>query len=934
MGALLRLLESYLMANEPKLSSIVGRLRLVFLCVSFVLIASAVIGFSQIRKLSQTTSDLIEDSIPVFLQNIEIEQNLVALSLAMQSAEAASSQNELEAIDRSVRQKLTFLANNVSGMAQSADLSDRYLDLSAALDELTQNIDDALRVKHSSVQKQRDIEVMNERLDESMSNVRASLSELAVDTVTDLDRRVTSDSLSFEQANEDLLQLQLKSQAVTQMSLQVETLEKILSLMTPSNSLTEHQKFRVDLRRAVQSIAIISSRLPPDDNLKDIARELIDINEVIFSSSGLSQQILALRSISSEHDQLRQQRANQILQVSNAASGSVNNARNQVDFAKNNLNEVSNRVIATLLVAALITLLFFGFANYFIVEKQINRRMSRLTGSMSLVTPSQIIEHEIDVHGDDEIGKMADALRAFKATAHELNLTQKEMETRFSLFADAMVLSGVYISQFNANGDCVYSSFNDRMLKSLDLMVRNFLPTAEAFEEAAILAGANTKIVHSTQNDLGLVYSVESKTDLGKHTYMFHALRFATRGFALICLDLTRQKELEAKLSQSERMSTIATLVSGAAHEFNNMLAIIQGGLELIQITDNNPNAVSRHIDTSLKACEGARMAVHELLSFSRKREAVDKDEIMARDLQSQLQAMLERQIKRSDIIEWRVGDLVGMLEINVADVQRAFINLVNNALDAIPKYGKVTIRVAECFEAATSLDEIGPHLIVEVADTGPGIPPEIRQKIFEPFFTTKQIGMGTGLGLWSGFNAIKLEGGELTYRDNKPHGAVFVIRLPLQSRYQKKPEETIEASQEIPISLGRAFLLEDEPNLCAIQKEMLEKLGFGVAAALSLTEARKIWAREDNFTLALFDRNLPDGDGAVFAVSIKAAHPHCSVYVVTGDPTDMSSFGSLDGVFVKPFGISSLRDLVHSDGLKFQNKAANLSVGPGPAAK
>ncbi|MFA6434406.1 MAG: ATP-binding protein [Elusimicrobiales bacterium] len=241
--------------------------------------------------------------------------------------------------------------------------------------------------------------------------------------------------------------------------------------------------------------------------------------------------------------------------------------------------------------------------------------------------------------------------------------------------------------------------------------------------------------------------------------------------------DVTERKRMEATMIQSEKMSAVGQLAAGVAHEINNPLVVILGFAQSVckRLKESDP------LVTPLKTIEReavrCKHLVQSLLVFSRQSSSEEREETDLNVMIGDCIALISARTKTSNI-ELAVHSAPGLPKItaNKNHLQQVIINLANNAIDAMPKGGTLTI--------STSLSGLRPgQLEIQVRDTGTGIPREIQKKIFEPFFTTKEVGKGTGLGLSLVYEIINKHGGTIELESESGRGTAFIVSLPVKFR-------------------------------------------------------------------------------------------------------------------------------------------------------
>jgi two-component system sporulation sensor kinase A len=222
-------------------------------------------------------------------------------------------------------------------------------------------------------------------------------------------------------------------------------------------------------------------------------------------------------------------------------------------------------------------------------------------------------------------------------------------------------------------------------------------------------------------------------------------------------------------LIQSEKLASLGRFVSEVAHEINNPLTVISGNAELSLMSGPVNAEVKNNLQIIMKECREAKSIIERLLKFSKP----SKGEIKKVDINKSLEALagiLEEQFKPANIeIRREYGDNLALIPIDEQLMQEVFANLINNAKDAMPKGGAVTIK--------TSLDE--DCLRIDIKDAGSGMPEEAKRRLFEPFFSTKE--KGTGLGLAICYSIVKAHHGELRFESRLNMGTTATVLLPLK---------------------------------------------------------------------------------------------------------------------------------------------------------
>jgi nitrogen-specific signal transduction histidine kinase/CheY-like chemotaxis protein len=365
--------------------------------------------------------------------------------------------------------------------------------------------------------------------------------------------------------------------------------------------------------------------------------------------------------------------------------------------------------------------------------------------------------------------------------------------------------------------------------------------------------------------------------------------------------DLERSQE---QLIHSEKLSALGQLVAGVAHELNNPLSAVLGNAYLAESkTANTP--VQRHVKGIREGAERAAEIVRNLLQFARKlatsREDIDISQLAERVLTLVANAGVTQKIAI-------VRDLAPGLPSTAGDpgqIQQVFLNLVTNAFQAMDESGgTLTVR--------SRLS--GDRLRVEVDDTGPGVPPEIRSRIFDPFFTTKPVGKGTGLGLSVAHGIITAHEGRIWVEESPAGGARFIIDLPVRAA---SPQIGEHDSPPVPPDT-RVLVIDDEEHVAQVLGDLLEELGVRVEFAASAGAARTMLAGS-HFDLITLDVIMPGVNGVELWHRLHAEDPSAAgrVVFVTGN-VDPSLQAAVDAtgrpVLAKPYTFKALHAVIASN--------------------
>lgn len=348
------------------------------------------------------------------------------------------------------------------------------------------------------------------------------------------------------------------------------------------------------------------------------------------------------------------------------------------------------------------------------------------------------------------------------------------------------------------------------------------------------------------------------------------------------------RKKLEDQLRQSQKMEAIGQLAGGVAHDFNNILSIIQGNAELALMEPGKLDADTEECLSQIKqASKRAANLVRQLLAFGRKH-TLRLETVNLKDLMRNLTTMLDRIIGEDVRLECHCdGELV--VRADAGMMEQMVLNLVINARDAMPQGGRLLIgakpvTIDELLVPPHSDVRAGEFICLSVSDSGTGIAPEHLSRIFEPFFTTKQVGKGTGLGLAMVYGIVKQHQGWINVMSQVGAGTTFEIFLPAV-RVTAVPTTIPPVETALQGGTETILLVEDDDAVRFMTRRTLEGCGYKVVEAASGRKALAIWPScKSEVDLLLTDIVMPDGiNGHRLAEMLREQVPALKVIFVSG---------------------------------------------------
>jgi two-component system, cell cycle sensor histidine kinase and response regulator CckA len=392
------------------------------------------------------------------------------------------------------------------------------------------------------------------------------------------------------------------------------------------------------------------------------------------------------------------------------------------------------------------------------------------------------------------------------------------------------------------------------------------------------------------------------------------------RSKLLINTDITEKKKAENKLLRAQRLENIGRLAGGIAHDLNNILTPLTGGIDLLQRSCTDP--ADRPLLATMRASvqRGAEL-VRQILTFARGLDG-QRRLVQLSLLIDELVRLFRQTFPRSIQISVSVAGDLWLINADATQMHQILTNLCVNARDAMPNGGRLRITARNQVldeKEAGELDglAVGRYVVLEVEDSGTGIPAAARDRIFEPFFTTKEFGKGTGLGLSTTLDIVRNHGGRIRVESEEGKGTRFVVYLPAQDAPGGMLGE--QDRRELPAGKEELVLvIDDEAAMLQIAKLTLTSAGYRVLTALSGGEGVTLYAQQPReIDLVVTDLAMPGMDGAAVIHALQRLNPAVRILVVSGlvagAETGQAVVAGVKGFLPKPYTVEALLASVRS---------------------
>lgn len=361
--------------------------------------------------------------------------------------------------------------------------------------------------------------------------------------------------------------------------------------------------------------------------------------------------------------------------------------------------------------------------------------------------------------------------------------------------------------------------------------------------------------------------------------------------YAEIKREATQRQQTEEQLRQAQKMEAIGQLTGGMAHDFNNHLSVIIGNLDLLVAGGKSDQATLELADNALQAALKGADLIRRLLAFAR-RQPLQPQRVNVNELVGRLATLLQRMLGEHIRIDLDLSGDIWPVVVDPAQLETSLTNLATNARDAMPQGGRLRIATAnrnldEDYAAQHTEVAAGDYVMIEVTDSGGGIPAHLINRIFEPFFTTKAQDKGTGLGLAMVFGFIKQSGGHINVYSEEGVGTTFRLYLPRV--HASTSEAPMAAEKTAAAGNGEVILIaEDNVDVRRIAVMQLKGLGYRVLETADVASA--LQALESNHVdLLMTDIVMPGGQGGYdLARAALARWPDLRIVLTSGFPDAM----------------------------------------------
>jgi signal transduction histidine kinase/ActR/RegA family two-component response regulator len=400
-------------------------------------------------------------------------------------------------------------------------------------------------------------------------------------------------------------------------------------------------------------------------------------------------------------------------------------------------------------------------------------------------------------------------------------------------------------------------------------------------------------------------------------------------------VDISKQKEMEFMLIQSQKMEAIGRLTGGVSHDFNNLLTVIMGNLQFVQRKIGDDEQIKTLQNKIMNAAKNGAELNNRLLSFSRE-QALETSPTHIREMLLEMAEFLDRILGEEINLDLQLMDEDCVVMTDRTQLENAILNLCVNAKDAMPQGGMLTIsaktrRLPESFMGHTLELTERDYIELQITDTGTGIPESIQRQIFEPFFTTKEKNRGTGLGLSTVYGFLRQSGGNITVKSLMGEGTTFNLYLPISTEGASTSTLINELVESEVNYTGTILVVEDDENVRDVAVNMLTEAGYVVITATDGPAGLEKFRENPEIDLVFSDVIMPGGmTGIEMAEQILQLRPELPILLTTGYTEKSLKDRILESSNIvcvpKPYDTNELPKYVNSMMHRFNHKAESAS--------
>ncbi len=508
------------------------------------------------------------------------------------------------------------------------------------------------------------------------------------------------------------------------------------------------------------------------------------------------------------------------------------------------------------------------------------------------------------------------AFEAQQKALRDLEFIHNDRSEMLRTFQGALTDMGIYSILLDGENKPVFSNADADKLAPLSPLIEKFLSSNESLFRCCVKLGLYVLDLNDRHEDApprGKVFRMQVSAEGRSWIIQENSSR---GGYTLISItEVTDLREIERRSYHAEKLNALGRIVSGVAHEFNNMLSIINVGITEAREAKQLPEDVSQYLDVASRASDRAVSTIRQLQQLSRET-SDDKSVVSLCNWGGSVNQFLTAITGPGVRVDCQVEPGLEIL-VDQSLFDAAIINLCKNSSDAMNGHGQIRIRIKAAsdadIKAFDGLDPGGDYVTISVFDDGPGVPQNIASQIFDPFFSTKAKNVGTGLGLSTVYAFFTNAGGGIQYVAEQGRGAHFKMILPRAVPAEEVVQDGAPLVTAWHAMQGmRVFIVDAEVDLVKMYTTIFERYGAHVEVATSLHEAQEKLGSLAQVDLAILDHALKDGQGISLAPAIKARFDGAICLCLSGDiRTNQGDAPAIDRFVAKPISLQKLGQII-----------------------
>ena len=497
----------------------------------------------------------------------------------------------------------------------------------------------------------------------------------------------------------------------------------------------------------------------------------------------------------------------------------------------------------------------------------------------------------------------------------------KQSEDRFQRFFEEAPLGIALIDNRGKMTEC-NEAFSEMVSRPLHELLGMTLLDLVKDEDRTKIESVISKVKSGQSVDSGIEISLASKDNKLIVVQLFASPYMGENGVVLHFINVTERKNLEAQFTQSQKMQAVGQLAGGIAHDFNNLLTAMIGFCDLLLMRHRPGDPSFADIMQVKQNANRAANLVRQLLAFSRQQTLQPKVMDIA-EVITEVSHLLRRLIGASTELSIVHDRDLGLIKVDQGQMEQVLVNLAVNARDAMPTGGTLTIRTRNYLSkqkrAMVGTDEMpaGEWVVIDITDTGTGIPADVLARIFDPFFSTKPLGQGTGLGLSTVYGIIRQSNGYIGVETEVGKGTTFSIYMPRVTDVSQALQQTtanIAEKVEDLTGSSRILLVEDEDAVRSFSVRALQNKGYDVLEANGGDTALELLLKDKpKLDLMISDVMMPGMDGIELGKKVRELYPELKIIFMSGYTEDKFKDDMAPDIhfIAKPFTLKQLAEKV-----------------------